>query len=274
MDSSVGATVTLMAAVAVLPEAVCVAVMVAFPTATPLTVPAVLTVATLGAEDRNVEPAVMFPSEPSLYVPTTVSCTFRVAATVAELGESAMETSVGAVTLTVADAFWPEAVWVAVMVAVPMPTAVTSPVGVTVATAGAEEMKVEVDVRLAVEESLYVPVTVSCCVPARLSVFVPGVTAIETSVGMSADTVMCVVAVKPAVVAVTVAAPSVNAVTTPALLTDTTDGALEENVRPDCTGALLPLPNVAVTTNCWVCPVERLTGLGLISMEESCAPVS
>ncbi len=46
-------------------------------------------------------------------------------------------------TVTAAVPVLPDAVWVAVIVAVPTATAVTTPVAPTVATAGSEETKVE-----------------------------------------------------------------------------------------------------------------------------------
>jgi hypothetical protein len=61
---------------------------------------------------------------------------------------------VALLTVTAEVAVLPDAVWVAVTVAVPTATAVTSPAALTVATPVAEETKVEPEVRLAVEESL------------------------------------------------------------------------------------------------------------------------
>ena len=58
------------------------------------------------------------------------------------------------VTLTVAEATLPDAVWVAVTTAPPRPTALTSPALLTVATARLADTKVELPVRLTVVESL------------------------------------------------------------------------------------------------------------------------
>jgi hypothetical protein len=68
---------------------------------------------------------------------------------------------VAALTVTADVAVRLDAVWVAVIVAVPTATPVTSPAALTVATLGAEETKVDAEVRFAVEASLKVPVTVN-----------------------------------------------------------------------------------------------------------------
>ena len=73
-------------------------------------------------------------------------------------GATAIEESVGpdpaALTVTADVAVLLDAVWVAVIVAVPTATAVTSPVVLTVAAPVAEETKVDAEVRSIVEASL------------------------------------------------------------------------------------------------------------------------
>ena len=70
-------------------------------------------------------------------------------------GSTAIEFNVGGTGLTVTtdDATRPDAEWVAVMVAVPFPTAVTSPAPLTVATPDDGLAKVDPAFRLSVEPS-------------------------------------------------------------------------------------------------------------------------
>jgi hypothetical protein len=160
MEESVGVPplLTVTADVAVLLDAVCVAVTVAVPTATAVTSPAALTVATPVEEETKVEPAVRLAVEESLNVPVTVNCCVAPGASVGLAGVTAMETRVGATlpptTNTVAVAIRPEAVCVATMVVLPAETPVTSPLALTVATPGEEDTKVEPAVTLKVEKSL------------------------------------------------------------------------------------------------------------------------
>ena len=156
IDVSVGAELlTVMAEVAVRPEAVFVAVIVAVPLATAVTRPPALTVATPVADDAKVDADVRSAVVESEYVPVTVSCRVAATASVAVAGVTAMESSVGrvALTFTVAEAIFPDAVWVAVTMALPPATAVTSPVSLTVAAPRLEETKVEPAVRLTVVSS-------------------------------------------------------------------------------------------------------------------------
>ena len=71
-------------------------------------------------------------------------------------GTTAIETSVGAAVLTVTTsvATRPEAVWVAVMVAVPFATAVTRPPALTVATPDEALEKVDPEVTFSTAPSL------------------------------------------------------------------------------------------------------------------------
>ena len=105
-------------------------------------------------------------------------------------GVIAMDVSVGAGAATVmaAVADFPDAV--AVMVALPAATAVTTPEVLAVAMALADDVNVTPDVRAAVDASLYVPVTVSACVPPIVRLADAGETAIDDSVfaaGVVAD---------------------------------------------------------------------------------------
>jgi hypothetical protein len=157
-------------------------------------------------------------------------------------GTTAMDTSVGAAGLTVTDAvaMSPEAVWVAVIMAVPLPVAVTSPPALTVATPLEELEKVEPDVTLTVDPSLKVPVTVNCEVPPIRKGTSGGRTAISSRVAGPELTVTVVVAVSPETVAVTVEVPLPMAVTTPEVLTAATDAALVAKATPLVRGARVP----------------------------------
>ena len=156
-------------AVAIRPEAVCVATMVVLPAETPVTRPPALTVATPGEEETKVEPAVTLKVEKSLYSPDTVSCSVPRTATWALGGMMSMETSVGASedTVTVTLAVRPEAA--AVTVAEPSASPVTTPEVLTAATAEASEEKVRPAVTGDLVPSLLIPVTTSCPAPPTAS---------------------------------------------------------------------------------------------------------
>ena len=150
----------------------------------------------------------------------------------------------GAVTVIVAVAVFPEAVSVTVIVtgagakfgAAPEAklSALTSPPeAVTLAAAGLDEANVSPLVSDAVLPSLYVPFTLSCWVAPMLRDTDAGVTAIDTSAGLV--TVTDAEAVLPELVAVMVAVPpTVPAVTSPAADTVATPAAeLAETAKLD-----------------------------------------
>ena len=108
-----------------------------------------------------------------------MNCWVRPATTVGVAGVTAIETSVGPVTVRVAVPLTePE---VAVMVVEPMETPIAKPALEILATPGLELVQVTELVRSAVVESLYVPVAVNCCVTPTATEGVAGVTAIEIS---------------------------------------------------------------------------------------------
>ncbi len=130
-----------------------------------------------------------------------------------------------------------EAVCVAVIVAVPAATAVTSPAAFTVATLAADVENVTPVARAAVVALLYVPFTVSCWVPATTRLTVAGAMAIEASVGAAGATVITDVAVLPEAVAVMVAVPAATAVTRPVALAVAMAFDDELKVTPDVSAA-------------------------------------
>jgi len=140
-----------------------------------------------------------------------VNCSVVPGAIEGVAGVTAIETSVAAVAVSVADPLTePD---VAVIVAVPCATLVASPVVVMVATAGVLELHCTVLVMFCVLPSLNVPVAVNCCVIPSGNVGIAGVTAIETSVA-----VVTVTVVEPLIdpdVAVTPALPTATLLATP-----------------------------------------------------------
>ena len=119
---------TATAAVPVLPDAVCVAVIVAVPTATAVTIPVASTRATAGLEETKVERPVSGPVVALLYVAVTVSAWLAPGASVLVAGLTAIESTRSGETETVVVAVLPESACVAVIVALPAATAVTYPV--------------------------------------------------------------------------------------------------------------------------------------------------
>jgi hypothetical protein len=122
----------------------------------------------------------MFCVELSAYVPVAVNCS-EVPLAIDKFGAvTAIETSVAAVTVSVAEPF--TAPKTALILLVPVPTAVTIPPAVMVATPALCELQVTELVMFCVELSAYVPVAVNCSeVPLAIDKF-GAVTAIETSV--------------------------------------------------------------------------------------------
>ena len=138
---------------------------------------------------------------------------------------TAMETSVGAVTVRAAE---PETVpKLAVTVAVPAATAVASPVvAAMVATGGALEL--HVTVMAFFEPSVYTPIAVNCCVIPATMLAVAGVTLIDASV--AAVTVKVAAPEMLPEVAVMLVEPTASAVATPLGPIVATDCALELHV--------------------------------------------
>ena len=155
------------------------------------------------------------------------------------------------------------------MTAVPAATAVMTPPMLTVATDAADVAKVDAEVRFAVVASLYVPVTVSACVPPTESDGVAGASAIVESVGPG--TVMVAVAVLPddVCVAVTVEVPTARAVTSPVDDTVAIAGADETNVEPVVRLLVVASLYVPVTTRACVAPTAVVAVRGLTAIDDS-----
>jgi hypothetical protein len=169
------------------------------------------------------------------------------------------DAAAGALTVTAAVPLTPSAV--AVIVADPAPTAVTRPVPLTVATAGALEVQVTSrPVRSAPLASR--AVAVSCWVAPGASDAVGGVTVTEAVTG-GAGTVTDAVPATPSIVAVIVAVPGATAVTSPVALTVATPGALDVQLAGPRPARVAPPASRAVAVSCWVAPTATVAGVGV-----------
>src|SRR6266545_2247437 len=163
---------------------------------------------------------------------------------------------IGAATVTTAVPVLPSLV--AVIVAEPVATAVSRPLVLTVATAGALLVHVtERPVNTFPLASL--SVAVSCCVAPGFWLTVAGLSDTDAT---GAITVTFATPLTPSLVAVIVAEPVVTAVSRPLLLTVATTPLLEAHAtaRPDST---FPLASFRVAVNCCVPPGFWLTVAGL-----------
>ena len=243
---AVAAATTVTVAVPVCPSLV--AVIVVLPAVVPaVTTPVLDTVATAVLLDVQVtvRPVSVVPFASFV---VAVNCTVAVwpAVSVAVDGETVTVATGGGLTVIAAVPVLPSLV--AVIVAVPWATAVTTPVTLTVATA----VLLDVHVMVRPESTLpfaSVVVAVSVVVCVGTNVAVDGVTVtVLTGAGAGALTVMADVPVLPSLVAVIVAEPGATAVTTPVVLTVATAGLLELHVitRPE---SVLPLASFVVAAS-------------------------
>jgi hypothetical protein len=176
IDTSVGVTVKPVEPLTE-PETASIVVL---PTATPLARPAPLMVATAVLEELQVTELVRFCVLPSLYVPVAVNCCVPPAATDGLAGVTAIDTSVGAVTVRPVEPLMePDVAW---MVVLPVDALVARPALLIDAIAELVELQVTELVRFCVLPLLYVPMAVYCSVrPLAIEAFA-GVTASEVSV--------------------------------------------------------------------------------------------
>jgi hypothetical protein len=173
-------------------------------------------------------------------------------------GESAIDTKVAAVTVTVvvpaSEPHTLATLQVAVIVALPVPTVLTSPLLLTVAAAGFEEVQVRSAFRSCVEVSEKVPVAVNCWLVPGAMLGAGGVSAIDIRLAGVTVTVMVAEAephtLATAQVPLIVAVPVPTALIMPPLLTVATDGSEEDQVRSMLTSAGLLLLDKAVALSC------------------------
>jgi len=135
--------------------------------------------ATAGSEELHVTAVVMICVLPSLNVPVAEYARRDAGASTAVAGLTAIETSVTELTFNGADPVTPSSV--ALIFAVPGPTAVTTGPPPVVATATLSEAQVESEVMICVLESLNVPVAVNVRFVPGAIVLPVGVTEIDTS---------------------------------------------------------------------------------------------
>src|SRR5438309_2164435 len=252
--------VTVIAELALWPSLV--AVIVAEPTTRPVTSPLAVTVVTAVFElpHVTVRPVSGLPFA-SLGVAT--SCTVLPTCTLAPAGFTDTEaTGAGAGTVMAAVPLCPSLV--AVIVAEPATTPVTSPLPVTVATAVFELPHVIVRPVSGLPFAS-LGVAVSCTVWPICSVAEAGLTVTEAT-GAGAGTALAAVPLCPSLVAVIVAEPAARAVTRPLPLTVATVVLLLDHVitRPD---SGFPLASCGVAVSCTVWPTGTLAVAGLTDTE-------
>ena len=234
-----------------------VAVIVADPAATAVTRPPAETVATAGALLDHVmtRPLSTLPAESFV---VALSCAVPPTTTLAVAG--ATVTVATGTTVTVIDELPDFPSLVAVIVAAPAPTAVTTPLAETVATAGVLLDQVTTrPVNTLPEESLVV--ALSGTVPPATTLADAGVT-VTVATGTTV-TVIADVPDLPSLVAVIVADPTATAFTIPLVETVATPGALLDHViaRPF---RMLPAESFVVAASCTPPATRILAAIGVI----------
>jgi hypothetical protein len=252
-ETGIGVTVTL--AVAILPSLT--AMMVATPGEPAETSPIEETVATFGA---FVFQSIARPVRTLWWASSSVAVSCCVANwTTVILGGLRVTVATGAgVIVIVALPLFPSLV--AVMLAVPTATAVTTPSAETVATAGLRELHVTAR-PLSVAPLASSVVAAAWPVPTAVMEF--GVRLTFTEATGTTVTVIEVVAVFPSLVAVMVAVPTDTAVTRPVVLTVAAPVLLELHVTARPVSAL-PLASLVSAASCWVAPVTMLADKGVM----------
>jgi hypothetical protein len=226
IDSSVGAvTVSTAVLLVMLPD---VAVMLELPTPRPVATPLALIEATAALAEFQVAEFVRSCVLLSVYVPVAVNDCVSPLPIEALLGATAMDFRVGAVTVSTAVllVMLPD---VAVMLELPTPTPVATPLALMDATATLAEFQVAEFVRSCVLLSVYVPVAVNDCVSPLAIEALVGVTAMETSVG-AVTVSTAVLLVMPFDRAVMFDVPTPSPVVTPLPVIEATAPLLEFQV--------------------------------------------
>ncbi|MFT4840901.1 MAG: hypothetical protein ACI90M_001359, partial [Candidatus Azotimanducaceae bacterium] len=141
-----------------------------------------------------------------------------------------------------------------------------------VATAGAAELHVTVEVRSCIVLSLYVPVAVNCCVVPNAIEGVGGVTANDTSTAGVTVSVVESLTPLPASIAVIVVVPCAALVASPslppALLMIATAGDVELHVTVDVRSCVVLSLYVPVAANCCVVP-SAIDGVGGVTANDT-----
>ena len=181
IDTSVGTVAVTVSVVdpLIAPEA---ALIVLVPAATPVANPPAVIVATVVVCELQVTEPVKFCVELSEKVPVAVNCSVALFAIEGFIGVTAIDTSVGAVAVTVSSVVPSTAPEAASILLVPVATPVANPPAVIVTTPVDCELQVTELVKFCVELSEKVPVAVNCSVLPFAIEGLAGVTAIDTSV--------------------------------------------------------------------------------------------
>src|SRR5436309_4242234 len=252
--AATGMTATVIAAVPLFPSLV--AVIVADPTATAVTRPLADTVATAGAllDQVTSRPVSTLPAESFV---VAVSCTVAPALRLFDAGDT-VTVATGTTVTVIADVpFLPSLV--AVIVADPAPTAVTSPLAETVAAAGALLAQVTARPARGLPLASFGVAVIWTVCPSS-TVAEAGFT--DTDATGTNVTVIAAVPFWPSLLAVIVAVPAAPPVTSPFPLTEATAALLVAHVtvRP-LSG--LPFASFGVAASCAVWPTITLADAGL-----------
>src|SRR6266487_1311226 len=265
VTDATGTTVTVIADVPVLPSLV--AVIVADPAPTAVTSPLADAVATAGAllDQVTIRPVSTVPAE-SLVV--AVSCTVAPALRLFDAGDT-VTVATGTTVTAIADVpFLPSLV--AVIVADPAPTAVTSPLADTVAIAGALLAQVTARPARGLPLASFGVAVIWTVCPSSI-VAEAGLTdtdATGTNVTVIATTLLC-----PSHATVTVATPAATPVTSPLPFTVATPRLVEAHVTTRPLNGLPPT-SCGVAVSCTVCPTATLAAAGLTRIDVTGASVT
>jgi hypothetical protein len=227
-------------------------------------------VATVVVTELQVAVLVKFSVELSENLPVAVNCSVLPFAIEGFAGVTAIDTSVAAVTVRVVEPVMPTET--ALIVLVPVPTAVANPPAAIVATVVVTELQVAVPVKFCVELSEKVPVAVNCCVvPFAIEGFA-GVTAIDTSV--AAVTVRVVEPVMPADVASILLVPAATPEANPPAAIVATVVVTELQVAVLVKFCVELSENLPVAVNCSVLPFAIEGFAGVTATDTSVAEVT
>src|SRR5436309_2540846 len=253
VTEATGTLDTVTAAVPLCPSLV--AVIVAAPAATPVTSPVEDTVATAGVPDAQVtdRPESTLPAASFRVV---VSCTVAPTSTTAVAGLTVTDATGTIATVTLAVPLFPSLV--AVIVADPAATPVTSPAADTVAIAVFELVQL-ITRPLSTLPAASLVTALSCVVAPTKTFAVAGLTVTEATGTL--DTVTAAVPLCPSLIAVIVAAPAATPVTSPVEDTVATAGVPDAQVtdRPEST---LPAASFRVVVSCTVAPTSTTAVAG------------
>src|SRR5437899_2256885 len=254
LTDATGTRFTVIAAVLLCPSLV--AVIVTAPAAAPVTSPVEDTVATAGVPDAQVtdRPRGPLPAAPFRVV---VSCTVAPTSTTAVAGLTVTDATGTIATVTLAVPLFPSLV--AVIVADPAATPVTSPAADTVAIAVFELVQL-ITRPLSTLPAASLVTALSCVVAPTKTFAVAGLTVTEATGTL--DTVTAAVPLCPSLVAVIVTAPTATPVTRP--LAETVPTAplpvVQVSARPLST---LPPASLRAAVSCTVPPTYMLGAVGL-----------